>query len=67
MGGASADALRGQVAIVTGAANGIGRAFAEGLSEQGVAVVACDIDADDPVAGHVKQHPFNPVATAVDR
>ncbi len=41
---ASSSALRGQVAIVTGAANGIGRALATGLSELGMTIVACDID-----------------------
>jgi NAD(P)-dependent dehydrogenase (short-subunit alcohol dehydrogenase family) len=40
----SSDGLRGQVAIVTGAANGIGRAFANGLLDQGMFVVACDSD-----------------------
>ena len=33
-----------QVAIITGAAKGLGRAFAEGLGNAGFAIVACDID-----------------------
>jgi NAD(P)-dependent dehydrogenase (short-subunit alcohol dehydrogenase family) len=38
--------LRGKVALVTGAANGIGRAVAQVLAEAGCAVTACDIDSD---------------------
>jgi NAD(P)-dependent dehydrogenase (short-subunit alcohol dehydrogenase family) len=41
---ASSNAMRGQVAIVTGAANGIGHAFATGLRAEGMVIVACDID-----------------------
>jgi NAD(P)-dependent dehydrogenase (short-subunit alcohol dehydrogenase family) len=38
--------LTGRVAVVTGAARGLGRALAEGLATEGVRVVACDINAD---------------------
>lgn len=37
--------LDGKVALVTGAASGIGRAYAEAMSEAGAAVACSDIDA----------------------
>jgi NAD(P)-dependent dehydrogenase (short-subunit alcohol dehydrogenase family) len=37
--------LRGRVAVVTGAASGIGRALAQALAREGARIVAADIDA----------------------
>jgi NAD(P)-dependent dehydrogenase (short-subunit alcohol dehydrogenase family) len=45
--------LDGQVAIVTGAAQGIGREIAEGLAREGARVVAADVQAADAVAREV--------------
>jgi SDR family mycofactocin-dependent oxidoreductase len=42
----SAQPLDGQVALVTGAARGQGRAHAEGLARDGASVVICDIGED---------------------
>ena len=42
--------LDGQVAIVTGAAQGIGRKIAEGLAGVGARVVVADVQAADEVA-----------------
>ncbi|MBF6344985.1 SDR family NAD(P)-dependent oxidoreductase [Nocardia cyriacigeorgica] len=40
----------GQVAVVTGAANGIGRALAQAMHDRGLRVVLADVDADALVA-----------------
>ena len=39
------DRLQGKVMIVTGGANGIGRAYCDGLAREGAKVVVADIDA----------------------
>ncbi len=44
--GGSAPALQGKIALVTGAASGIGKACVETLNAQGAAVVALDLNAD---------------------
>ena len=46
--------LEGKVAIVTGAARGLGRAYAEAMAGEGAAIFACDINpCDDTVAAIV--------------
>ena len=46
--------LENKVAIVTGAARGLGRAYAEAMAGEGAAVLACDINScDDTVAAIV--------------
>jgi branched-chain amino acid transport system permease protein len=43
--------LEGKVAIVTGAARGLGRAYAEAMAAEGAAILACDVNnCDDTVA-----------------
>jgi NAD(P)-dependent dehydrogenase (short-subunit alcohol dehydrogenase family)/rhamnose utilization protein RhaD (predicted bifunctional aldolase and dehydrogenase) len=48
--GTAAETLAGKVAVVTGAASGLGCGLAQGLVEAGAAVAFCDLD--DPGAKH---------------
>lgn len=49
--------LKDQVAVVTGAAQGIGRSVAEALASEGAAIVVSDINAElaEKTAGEIKQ------------
>jgi 3-oxoacyl-[acyl-carrier protein] reductase len=58
--------LTGKIAIVTGAARGLGRAYAEALAAEGAAVVAADLnDCNDTVAA-ITTAGGRAVATQVD-
>ena len=58
--------LKNKVAVVTGAARGLGRAYAEALAAEGAAVVAADLnDCADTVAA-VEAAGARAIATSVD-
>src|SRR5947199_5283174 len=52
-GAAPVSSLEGQVAIVTGAAQGIGRKIAEGLAGEGARVVVADLRGGDAAASAI--------------
>lgn len=60
--------LSGQVAVVTGAARGIGRAIARRLAQDGAAIVICDLDpaAADEAGAALRKEGLNASATAAD-
>ncbi len=58
--------LKGKTAIVTGAAQGIGRAFAERLAQDGANVVIADLSNFDKAASELRAQKFNVVGMKVD-
>src|SRR5690242_12877142 len=60
--------LAGKVAVITGAAQGIGRAIALGLSREGAKVVAVDLQADKAksVADEIQSSGNEALAVEVD-
>jgi len=62
------DRLNGKVAIVTGAASGIGAATVEALAREGARVVVADIDADgaNRQAGRIRDAGGDAIGVAVD-
>ncbi len=61
------DLLNGKVAIVTGAARGIGQQYALGLNREGAKIVVADIlDGSDTVAMLNEQNPDSAIAVPLD-
>jgi hypothetical protein len=57
----------GPIALVTGAANGIGRSFAKGLARRGLSTLLVDLDGDglEATAQALRKEHTNPVETLV--
>ncbi|MBI3991727.1 MAG: SDR family oxidoreductase [Candidatus Lambdaproteobacteria bacterium] len=58
--------MEGKVAVITGAARGLGAAFAQELSGMGMAVVVCDVRDCDETAAAVKKSGGKALSSKVD-
>lgn len=58
--------LQDKVAVVTGAAQGIGAAYAKALAAEGVKLGLCDLSAPDAVAAEIRQSGGDVVSRACD-
>ena len=58
--------LDGKVAIITGAARGLGRAYAEAMALEGAAVLACDINSCAETVQHIADAGGRAAAAEVD-
>lgn len=58
--------LEGKVAIVTGGAQGIGRAIAEGLAEEGASIVIADLGRAEESAREMKDKGFQAIGVVTD-
>ena len=58
--------LKDKVAIVTGAAQGIGRAMAEGLASEGASIVIADMAKAEEAANEINQKGFKVIGLKVD-
>jgi len=61
-----AKSQQGKVAVITGAALGIGRAYAKRLAEDGCAIVAVDLQPADETVAQIKSDGGNAVAVRCD-
>jgi NAD(P)-dependent dehydrogenase (short-subunit alcohol dehydrogenase family) len=58
--------LAGRVAIVTGAAQGIGARYARALAAEGAALVCCDVSDAEPVAAQIRAAGAEAIALRTD-
>ncbi|WP_256579176.1 SDR family NAD(P)-dependent oxidoreductase [Pseudomonas sp. VI4.1] len=58
--------LKGKVAIITGAAQGIGATYAQALAAEGAKVVLCDLKAPDDTAAAIRNKGGTALAIACD-
>ena len=58
--------LAGKTAVVTGAAQGIGAAFAQGLAREGAKVAIWDLDRSDGVADQIRERQGQALAVLAD-